>query len=189
MASKVRLCNVALSRLGAARITSITDNTAEAKLCNVLFDQVAEETMAEGQWSSTISRSVLNQTTNSPSWGFTYEFQLPTNPKSLKVLSINEDTTGTIPFRIEGDKLLSDNSAISIKYIGIITDTESYDAMLKRAIVSRLTAELAYPITGSSALTERYWTKYEQDVSRGLASDGQQGSNEYTTSPDLGDVR
>lgn len=189
MASTVRLCNIALARLGAARITSLTDNTSEAKLCNTLFDVVAEEVMSEGMWTSTINRATLNRTTNTPAFGYTYEFQLPTSPKALKVLSINEDTTGTYGFRIEGDKLLANVSTMKIQYIGKIEDTESYDPMLQKAIVSRLTAELAYPITGSSAVSERWWAKYEQDVADGLANNGQQGSNLYIASTDLNEIR
>lgn len=189
MASIVRLCNVALSRLGAARITSLTDNTTEAKLCNTLYDIVATEVMSEGMWSSTINRATLNQTTNTPAFGYTYEFQLPTSPKALKVLSINEDTTGTYGYRIEGDKLLANVSTMKVQYIGKIENSESYDPMLQKAIVSRLTAELSYPITGSSAVAERWWAKYDQDVADGLANNGQQGSNLYVTSPDLNEIR
>jgi hypothetical protein len=154
-----------------------------------LFDQVAEEVQAEGMWSSTITRAVLNQTTNTPAFGYTYEFQLPTNPICLKVLAINEDTTGTYPFRIEGDKLLANVSTMKIQYIGRVDDTQSYDMMLQRAITTRMTAELAYPITGSSAMAERWWDKYSGDLADGLANDGQQGSNLYTTSPDLIEIR
>ena len=37
MTSKVQICNMALSRLGASTITSLTDNTTEANLCNTLI--------------------------------------------------------------------------------------------------------------------------------------------------------
>ena len=101
MASKVKICNLALSRIGASRITSLTDGTVESTLCNVLYDDMAEEVMSEGSWSSTIARSALNVTTNTPAFGFSYEFQLPTVPRTLKILNINEDTVGDYDFRIE----------------------------------------------------------------------------------------
>lgn len=189
MASKVQICNIALSRLGANRITSLTDNTEEARICNVLYNDIAEEVMAEGSWSSTINRAALNVTTNTPSYGYTKEYQLPTNPPFLRILEINDTKPGETDYRIEGDKLLCDVSGIKIKYIGNITDTQSYDVFLKRAITSRLTAELAYTLTGQRNIGDFWYARYERDVQVGLALDGQQGSNQITISDDLLDVR
>ena len=189
MASKVQICNLALARLGAARITSLTDNTAEAKLCTLMYDDLAEEVMVEGAWSSTINRASLNQTTNTPSYGYDYEFQLPTNPFCLRVLAVDEDIPGDNSYRIEGDKLLYNSSTVKIKYIGRVDDTQSYDPMLKRAIVSRLAAELAYPITGTAQVAQQMLDLYLRHVAEGLSVDGQQGSGEETSSPDLHDVR
>lgn len=180
---------MALARLGASRITSLTDNTSEAKLCNLLYSDTADMVMVEGSWSSTISRATLNKTTNTPAFGYTAEFQLPTEPFCLKVLNVNDLTPGNEEFRIEGDKLLANITTMKVRYIGRVTDTQSYDTFLTQAIISRLTAELAYPITGQASVADRWFNKYEMDVRKGLANDGQQGSNEMTVSTDLTDVR
>jgi hypothetical protein len=180
---------MALARLGAARITALTDNTAEAKLCNLLFDETADLVMVEGSWATTIKRASLNATTNTPAYGFTTEFQLPTDPFCLKVLQINDITPGDEEYRIEGDKLLANISTMKVKYIGRLTDTQAYGPFLTQAIITRLTAELAYPITGQASVADRWFQQYERDVQKGLANDGQQGSNELTVSPDLTDVR
>lgn len=189
MASKVQICNMALARLGASRITALTDNTAEAKLCNLLYTDIADLVMVEGSWASTIKRASLNLTSNTPSFGYTSEFQLPTDPFCLKVLSVNDITPGDEDYRIEGDKLLANISTMKIRYIGRITDTQSYGPFLTQAVITRLTAELAYPITGQASVAERWFQQYELDVRKGLAQDGQQGSNEYVYSTDLTDVR
>lgn len=189
MASKVQICNIALARLGASRITSLTDNTAEAKLCNLLFNDIADLVMVEGSWSTTIRRASLNLTSNTPAFGYTSEFQLPTNPFCLKLLSINDVTPGDEDYRIEGDKLLANITSMKVRYIARITDTQSYGPFLTQAIISRLTAELAYSITGQANAAERWMQQYELDVRKGLANDGQQGSNEQTVSPDLLNVR
>ena len=61
--------------------------------------------------------------------------------------------------------------------------------MLKRAIVSRLAAELSYPITSDPAVIQQMYDLYAVHVSEGLAIDGQQGSGDLTRSRDLHDVR
>ena len=189
MTSQVQICNLALSRLGANTITALTDGTTEAKLCNTFFTDIADEVMIEGSWSSTIARASLAQTTTTPSFGYSYEFQLPVDPKCLKVLNIDEAAPGNEPFKIEGDKLLSDSTTVKIRYIQRLTDTEDWDVFLRRAFISRLASELAYPLTGDDKKARIELERYELFLSRGLAQDGQQGSKDSIVSTDLTEVR
>jgi hypothetical protein len=189
MASQVQICNMALSRLGASTITSLTDNTTEAKLCNTLFDDLADRAMIQGSWSSTITRTSLAQTTNTPSFEYANEFQLPVDPLCLKVLNIDEDTPGQTEYRIERDKLLTDSASIKIRYIAQLTDTEDYDPLLTEAVEILLASYLALPITGDARLAERLRQEYFELVSHNLAIDGQQGSKAVVSSTDLTDIR
>lgn len=189
MASKVQICNLALSRIGGSTIMSLEDGTTSSNLCNTLYNDIAEEVMSEGPWTSTISRVALNKTTNTPEYEYTNEFQLPTVPRVLRILSIDELQTGSYDYRIEGDKLLSNLGTVNVRYIGFLEDTASYDVNLKKCIVSRLASELAFTITGSTALSERLYARYLKDLEDGLSSDGQQGSNDFTSSPDLINIR
>lgn len=189
MSSQVQLCNLALSRIGGSTITSLSDNTNSANLCNTFFDDLADEVMAEGSWTSTIRRAVLARTTTTPAFEFTYEFQLPVDPKCLKVLSINEDIPGTYEYKIEGDKLVTDSDAISIRYIARLTNTSDWDIFLQRAFVTRLAAELAYPLTGDKDKAKFEFDRYQLQVAEGLALNNQQGSKSMVVANDLIEVR
>lgn len=189
MASKVDICNRALSRIKAKRITSLDENSNEARLCKSLYDNIAEEVMFDGEYSSTISRSTLNLTVNTPNHEYSYEYQLPTDPKCLRVLNINETVTGEYDHAIEGDKLLANISTMSIRFIGLIEDTESYDLGLKRVITAKLAYELAYPLTGSASLSQSLYNIYLQEREEALSADGQQGSGQTVVSPDIKEVR
>lgn len=203
MASKVKIANLALSRLGISQITSLTDNTIEAKQCNLMFEEVAKEVMTEGVFSSTIKRQALTQTSNTPAFGFAYEFQLPTDPKCLRVLNVSEvvsttsstttildrDLRGQTDYRIEGDKLLANVSAIQIRYIAYLENSGDYDEMLKKVIVSKLASELAYPLTGSAAVADKLERKYQMEFADAKSVDGQQGSNPEISSTDLTEIR
>lgn len=195
MVSKTDIANQALTQLGAKRITSITDGTPHAQLVNEIIDDVIKEVMIDGAFSSTIRRASLNATSNTPVFDFNYEYQLPTNPKCLRVLAIEDgvgnflqylpDLEGETDYRIEGDKLLTDSTTAKIKYIAYITDTGSYDQALLMAIKAKLTAELAYPITGSGTLAERLYTKYERVLARAKSIDGQNGNSIKLNMDDL----
>ena len=188
-ASTVDICNQALLRIGASRITSLGDDTEEAILCNLLYTTVVEETIGEGMWSRALVRATLNKTTNTPVYGFSNEFQLPTSPAIVNILSVNETEAGSIEYAIEGDKLITDEGSIKIQYTGFIEDPAKYGPHLRQAIVSRLAAELAFPITGDQRLSDRMFQKYSLDVEKGLTFDNQQGTSIRIVSDDLLDVR
>lgn len=180
---------MALVKLGASTITSLTDNTIEANLCNVLYNDIVDFVISEGAWSTTIFRATLAATTNTPTFGFTYEFQLPVDPLCLRVLEINETSPGYYVYSIEGDKLLAKISTMDIKYQGRLTNSQSFGPYLTKAIVSRVALELSYSITSNASLTERLANAYEKDIQEGLSIDGLQGSGVQTVSPTFTEVR
>jgi len=180
---------MALSRLGANTITALTDNTTEAKLCNTFFDDLADRVMIQGSWATTITRASLARTTNTPAYGFSYEYQLPVDPKCLKVLDINEDSVGSVIYRIEGDKLLTDVTSMKIRYIGRLTDPNAFGASLTEALEVLLSAYLALPLTGDKTTSARLRQEFQELVTLNLGIDGQQGSMELIASNDLLDVR
>lgn len=185
MASKIQICNMALSRLGASTITSLTDGTPEARLCNTLFNDLADRVMIQGSWSTTIKRAELASTGNTPEFDFSYEYQLPVDPLCLKVLHVNEVNPGSVDFRIEGDKLLCDESTIKIKYIGQLTDTSEYGPLLTECIEILLASYLALPLTGDKTLAQALKKEYADMLSHHLAIDGQQGSKDMVVSDTL----
>jgi hypothetical protein len=189
MASKVQICNLALTRIGASTITSLSDGTRESNLCNTIYDSIAEEVMSEGEWSVCTFRTTLNQTTNTPTYDYTYEYQLPTNPRVLKFIEISGDRLNDLEYDIEEDKLLTNESTVKCKYVGFLEDTSKYGPYLKKAIISRLAQELSYTITGSSANSDRLYQRYQKDLDYGLALDGQQGSGVFIYTDDLTKVR
>lgn len=189
MASKTQICNNALSKIGVDPITSLTDNTTAAARCNQVYETVAEEVMASGAWTSTIRRATLAQTTNTPEYGYAYEYQLPTDPLCLRVLDVYESETGVWNYKIEGDKLLSDRSSIKIRYVSYIEESGSYDVDLRKAIQFRLASELAYNFTGDRTLAREMYAIYKDIKMEALAANGSQGSPDRTSSSDLEDVR
>jgi hypothetical protein len=187
MASEVQICNMALTRLGAASIVSLTDGTTSANLCNTLIDNLSYRVMIQGSWTTTIFRAELAQSAFPPEYDYAYAYQLPTSPKCLKVLDVAGDPF--IEYKVEGDKLLTDESEIFLRYIGVPASTEDYGPLLTEAIEVLLASYLAYPLTANKELAMGLKKEYEELLLNSLTIDGQQGSKEEVVISDLTSVR
>ena len=191
MASKVAIANFALAgELAKDQITALTDNTKAAKLINLMFDDVAKEVMTLGQWSSATSRQTLAQDATAPDWKYLYRYPLPTDPKFLGMIKINELLPGQIPHSIESGFLLTDEATVKIHYKSWQTDTEKWDSMLQRCVVLKLAERLCYTLTGNIALKKTLLAEFEDALNKGLGIDGMnQGDDDQTYTDDLKDVR
>ena len=190
MTTKTDICNQALGEIGGPVITDFDSDTArEAQLCRTFYDSSAKITMMMGAWTSTINRATLSEISTSPIFEFSNQYQLPINPKSLRVLTINEEPAGIYRYKIEEDKLLIDLNAVKIKYIGFVTEPGKYGPALEQAIIARLAALLSYPLSGDLNLSQFMWNKFQLVMSDAVALDGMQGSAEEMISNTLLQVR
>ena len=197
MASVVDLCNRALDLLGAANITSLTENSKEARLCNGNFDDVRDAVLRSHPWNIAITRKELAKDSDTPAFGFSFQYSLPTDPFCLRVLSfwnsnVNNDVAAydsNVMFKIEGRKVLSNEGTCNIIYIGRVTDTEQYDSLLNKAISARLAAEIAYNITGSNSVSQGMIAIYEDRLKEAKGVDSMEGFPEQPQADDFTNIR
>ena len=183
MPSVVDICNEAMDLLGAATITALTENSKEARLCNRRFETVRDAVFRAHTWNVSIQRSSLALDTDTPAFGFAYQFSLPTDPYCLRVISfwnsnVNNDVAAydsNVMFKIEGRKVLSNEGTCSIIYIARVTDTEQYDPLLSSTIAHRLASETAYAITGSNSLAQSMYALYQARLSEARSMDALEG--------------
>ena len=95
MPSVVDICNEAMDLLGAATITSLTENSKEARLCNRRFETVRDHVLRAHPWNCAITRKELAKDSDAPAFGFNHQFTLPTDPFCLRVLSFGTQTSIT----------------------------------------------------------------------------------------------
>jgi hypothetical protein len=183
MPSVVDICNEAMDLLGAATITALTENSKEARLCNRRFETVRDQVLRAHPWNAAITRKELAQDSAAPAFGFTYQYTLPTNPYCLRVLSFwNANVDNEIAaydsqnmFKVEGRKILTDESTCKIIYIGRVTDTEQYDSLLSSTIAHKLASEVAYAITGSNSVGQQMFQLYQSRLAEARSMDAAEG--------------
>ena len=175
MASVVDICNSALNMLGGNTIISLTETSKNARLCNQRYELVRDAVFREHPWNCLQKRVELAKDTDAPAFEFASSFALPAD--CLRVLrSENSNFSNNERFRIEGRKLITDESTMKILYVASITDTTQYDASLIETLSARLAAELAYPITQSSTLMDRMFGLYQQKLKDARFADATEGT-------------
>jgi hypothetical protein len=176
MASDVAICNTALNRLGANTITSFTENSKEARLCNAEYEGIRDQVLRSHPWNCALRRATLAQESDTPSFGYAYQYILPTDPYCLRVLQMETEVE---QFKVEGRKLLTDESTAKILYIGRVTDPEEFDSLLVDTLSARIAVEFAFNITGSRTLQADMFDLYNQKLALARSFDAQESGMFY----------
>jgi len=180
MASIVEICNSALNQLGASTILSLTENSKNGRICNSRYDTVKDAVLRSHPWNCATKRQILAQDTNTPAWGFVYQYTLPSD--CLRVLAIeNYDSD----YKIEGRKILSNDEEINLIYIASISDPNLMDVLLREVIGSALAADIAYAVTANASISRQMEERYLLKLKDARHADASEG---YNTDPTLGNV-
>ena len=175
MASRVSIANIALTVLGADRITSLEDNNENARRINAIYDSCLEDVLRAHPWNFAIVRTTLALLATTPAFGYDYEFQLPAD--CLRVIEVSDGTTMITDFKVEGRKILCGDDSISIKYIANITDPNQYTSQFIFVFASRLAAEVAYAITNNKTTAEEMFNLYASRLQTAKETDAQESDS------------
>ena len=145
MASVVDICNSALNLLGASTITTLTEDSKNARLCNQRYEPIRDRTFRSHAWNCLTKRVQLAKDSTAPVVEYANQYTLPTD--CLRVLKVHNGTTDSIAssldYAVEGRKIKTDEGTIFLVYIAKITDPNEYDTYLIEALAASLAADLA----------------------------------------------
>ena len=174
MASSVAIGNRALTKVGEARIQSLSDDLEAARVISAAWDILRDDELRAHNWGFAMTRASLAALVSAPDWGFDRQFQLPSD--CLRVVQVGEywpgpsltDYRGSadLMYRIERGKILTDLSApLKIRYVARIEDTGSWDSAFVEAFACRLAMEIAERITQSTSKRELAYGEYKRALS------------------------
>lgn len=159
--SVVDCCNSALQRVGAASITSLTDNSPEARACSIAYDSNRRDELRKHTWNFAVKRAVLAPDSTAPAFDYTYAFTLPAD--CLRVL---RPATSDLDWLIEGRKILTnDSSVLNLRYIADITDATQWDSSFYNVIAAALAIDIVEKLTQSNVKKSALISDYKDCVS------------------------
>ncbi len=148
--SDVAICNIALQKLGAARITSLAEDSVEARECNACYEQQRDAELRKHPWNFAIARVSLPADATAPAFGPANSFTLPSD--FLRLLPVDpEEVINDEDWRIEGKKILTNDSApLQVRYIYRVTDPNEFDSLFVEALASKIAFQICEKITQSN---------------------------------------
>jgi hypothetical protein len=153
--SEIDIVNGALLHCGLKPISSFTENSDAARAATVLYPGARDAMLRMHQWNWAKRRAVLVQDTVNPSSGFDYQYILPAD--FLMMMKTDDPHTD---WSIEGERLLSNETAVTISYIAVVTDPNKWDGLFREALEHWLASKFAGALRNapqvSRALEEEY---------------------------------
>ncbi len=181
-ASKVEICNLAISWLGGQLITALTDNTTEAILCNANYEMSRRAVLEEREWTFAIKRVTLTPLVATPLFGYSYSFTSP--PDSLRLINVYDprhdgrNTPPTLPHVLEDKIIYADINEIDVKYIWDQQTSTRFSSLFDQVLAAHIASRIAIPLTENKSMMEDMYKLYDDTLDRAAASDGLQGSRE-----------
>ena len=179
MASAVDICNSALNMIGASTILALNEDSKAGRICNQRYEFVRDSVFRAHPWNCLISRQTIAADLTAPSFTYSKQFTLPTDPFCLRVLKLSDPE---IKFEIEGRKLLCDESTVNLVFVGRIVDPNQYDQLLINTIEAAMAADIAYALIGSTTLTATMYDLYRNKLTEARFVDATEGNTINTAS-------
>jgi hypothetical protein len=161
VASAVQICNLALTKLGAARITDLLDDTKQAQALNAIYDATRDAELAAHPWTFAITRAEIPALSTAPAYGWARAYQKPAG--TLRLVEVGQfyalyDTGGQPGFELEGETILTDEgSPLQIRYVQRITNTGLFAPLFVQSFSCRLAFEVCEGLTQNLSKREAAW--------------------------------
>lgn len=156
--TKVDLINKALTQLGAAPIVSITDNTANARAVNRVYEISLKAILNESKWNFATKRRLLSLSADTLEWYDSNSTYIYTKPSDA--IFIYETNDIYADWRVEGDYIISDTSGLGVRYVYYNEDVAKFPAPFTQAFIDLLSSDIAFYILNSKPKAESMLSKY-----------------------------
>ena len=173
MASEVDIINSAMNMIGASNIIARDEDSKAARVSNQRYDSIRDAVVRAHPWNCAVTRRSLAPDSESPAFDWDFQFTLPADPYCLRVLRLDYLD---IEFRVEGRKIVSNESSINLIYIARVTDPNEYDTLLQESIAARLAADVSFTLSQSTSLTQNMFNLYESKLKEARFVDATEGT-------------
>lgn len=171
--SRLSVCNSALVKVGAERISDISEENKRAKVLSAIYETTRDYVLRAHPWHFATKRVILAPTATTPDFGYQYEYDIPSD--CLKVRDCQVYCREDIDFKVEGGKIRTDWSEINVLYTFRQDDESEWDSCFAEAMAWSLATQIAYNLTQSVTLSQQCESKYKSMLAEARSMNGSEG--------------
>jgi hypothetical protein len=158
--SDVAICNLALQKLGASRIASLSEDSTNAIELNACYVHLLKTELRRHKWNFAIKRDSLAASSVEPDFDYDYAYPLPND-----CLRLLPPAVRNLDWKIESHEgsnvvLTNDGAPLEIVYIAYVTDPTKYDDCFTEMLACRIADHLSEKLTGSTSKGEKAMREY-----------------------------
>lgn len=171
---KTQIVNKALTLVGASPVTSITQDSNNARVLNRVYDISLRSILGECKWNFATKRANLSLSADVLDW---YDTGISTvYVKPADIIRIYGVHKPGILWKELGDYIVSDADNLGLEYVYMLDDPNKYPSLFVDAFVDKLSSDIAYMIVNSGTLGEKFLEKYEKiSLPKATAANSQTG--------------
>jgi hypothetical protein len=162
--SETAVANMAATTLEDSHITSLDEDSVLGRFMASQFGYVRDELLRLHPWSFAKKRIVLSPLEAAPAFGWTYQYQLPSD--CLRALPLRQGgylNGKPVKFEREGSLILTnDGPVLPLQYIRRVTTASEFEPLFARVFGERLAVMASQRITGKASYTEKAMSLYQR---------------------------
>lgn len=152
--SVLTICNIALSKLGEAPLSTLDANGSPAsRLCYMHYHPVRREVLCAARWSFAQKEVTLTSSEKDDTGLHSVPHTLPQD--CLRVLAVNSPC-----WTLRGRSIFCPQTELRVLYLADVEDPTLFEPLFIEALATRLASKLCIPllssITARKALTDEY---------------------------------
>jgi hypothetical protein len=179
--TETELVNAALRKVGAKRITDISDSVGPAGVASDVIATERDELLRLVNWNFATTRANLAPLATTPIYEFQYAFTIPSDCVRLIAVHDNDAGDGAVEYKREAVQQ-SDGSYINcilcaaneiwIKYVRRVTEPSDWDYAFRQVLVLRLAKIFAVSLVKSNALYQAITAEHDRAFRDAASADG-----------------
>jgi hypothetical protein len=174
--SAIDLCSQALVKIGGNPIQSFDEGTAEATIAAQLYPTLRDALISAHRWNFALGQARLARLAAVPVADYAYAYQLPPDMLSIVSAGANERGRG-LTYRLAEQRLHTDSTEVYLTYT-FLPAPALFPPFFSLALVARLAAEFAIPLTESTTRWDGLRQVAEFEFRRARLIDSQQDTPE-----------
>lgn len=196
MANEVEICSLALSRIGANTISSLSDTTREAIACSNVYAASRDSVLRDHDWSFArgyLALALLSET--HPEWDFVYAYPADCLAARRIYNAFSDEERYEIPYDMgisvnrTSQVVLTDQEEAILIYTVATANTAVYDKIFVDALAWRIGAELVTPLRANSALSQALGNRYVQVLNDAKSKTSNEPRQPPSTGSSITDAR